>query len=150
LFTIFGIHSARDEEQIAGEDAPAPGSVAAAAPKNAMVDLLGLDFESPEPQMQPAFSSPPVSGNRAPANYNADLFDMGNISGAFGDMNGLQNNVNGGSNAAGSNNNGGNGNLFGDLGGFGGFGQSPPMSQQQQQPQSKPQSTQSNDLLDLL
>ncbi|KAG0055661.1 beta-adaptin [Gryganskiella cystojenkinii] len=152
------VADARDEEQIAGEDVTVQQGSGGAAPKNAMADLLDLDFGSSEPQQQPMYNSPPVSGNRAPAGYNADLFDMssdmGDNTGAFGGMNGLHNSANGGNTSSASNNNGNSnsaGNLFGDLGGFGGFGQSPPTAQQQQQ-QPKPASAQSstvNDLLDL-
>ncbi|KAF9136581.1 beta-adaptin [Linnemannia schmuckeri] len=151
---------ARDEEQIIG-DAVLDAS-GAPAPKNAMADLLDLDFGSSEP----AYTSPPVSsskpaGNNGP-NYSADLFDMSSdmsesSSSVFGGMGGM-----GGMGVMGGM--GGMGGMqqqqtqhqqqasaparndpFGDLGGLGGFGQ----PQQQQQPTKPTQSSAENDLLGL-
>jgi hypothetical protein len=124
----------------------------ASTPKNAVADLLDLDFGSSEPA---PYTSPPASTNQpsgAP-NYSADLFDMSSDmsgSGVFGGMGGmsgmsgmggLQQQQRVSSPPTSSSN---TGDLFGDLGGFG----QPP---QQQQQQAKPagQSSTVNDLLDL-
>ncbi len=86
--------SARDEEQNIGElDVESP-SAAPGAAKNAMADLLDLDFGS---SSEPAYSSPPVSSSQKQSssgpNYSADLFDMssdmGSGGGAFGGMGGM-------------------------------------------------------------
>lgn len=122
-------------------DSPSSG-----APKNAMADLLDLDFGSSEPAYtSPPNSSMPVSNNGP--NYSADLFDMSSDmpsnQGVFGGM----------------------GMGMGGMGGMGGMS-SPPAQHQQATPadpfgnlgafgappQQKPATTQSstvNDLLDL-
>ncbi|KAF9392975.1 beta-adaptin [Podila verticillata] len=137
------VADARDEEQITGEAMDSPSS---GAPKNAMADLLDLDFGSSEPAYtSPPNSSMPVSNNGP--NYSADLFDMSSDmpsnQGVFGGM----------------------GMGMGGMGGMGGMS-SPPAQHQQATPadpfgnlgafgappQQKPATTQSstvNDLLDL-
>ncbi|KAF9283891.1 beta-adaptin [Mortierella alpina] len=144
---------ARDEEQNIGDlDLESP-SAAPAAAKNAMADLLDLDFGS---SSEPAYSSPPVSSssqkqsNNGP-NYSADLFDMssdmGSGGGAFGGM-GSMGGMTGmgmpGAAPATSSQMSTSNDPFGDLGGFG------QPQQPQQPPQQKPATGQSSAMDDLL
>ncbi|KAF9090119.1 beta-adaptin [Mortierella sp. AD031] len=146
------VADARDEEQITGEDTVA-SPTAPSAPKNAMADLLDLDFGSSEPA---PVVSPPTS-NRSGPNYSADLFDMssdmapssgGGVFGGMGGMGGMggfQQNQNSSQNQSVMSP---SKDAFGDLAGLGGFGQ----QQQQQRPPKSNSSAQSstvNDLLDL-
>ncbi|KAF9999476.1 beta-adaptin [Entomortierella chlamydospora] len=153
------VADARDEEQITGDDSPeiVEGATAntTGAPKNAMVDLLDLDFGSPEP----TFTSPPVSGakpsNSGP-NYSADLFDMssdmGSSSNVFGSPMPTMAVMNGG---VGQGIKSPTTDHFSDLGGLGGLNFGQPAGQQQQPPQQQAQqpnpaqSSTVNDLLDL-
>ncbi|KAF9398827.1 beta-adaptin [Mortierella sp. AD011] len=159
------VADARDEEQITGDDSPETVEGATAnttgAPKNAMVDLLDLDFGSSEP----TFTSPPVSGakpsNSGP-NYSADLFDissdMGSSSDMFGSPMPTMAVMNGG---VGQGIKSPTTDHFSDLGGLGGLNFGQPAGQQQQQQQQQQQSQQQaqqpnpaqsstvNDLLDL-
>ncbi|KAF9436855.1 beta-adaptin [Entomortierella beljakovae] len=81
------VEDARDEEHnSAAADTPeATGE--AVAPKNAVADLLDLDFGSPEPVFTSPKSSTVPAANNGP-NYSADLFDMssdmGSSSSVFG------------------------------------------------------------------
>ncbi|KAF9951535.1 beta-adaptin [Mortierella alpina] len=145
------VEDAKDEEQITGEDGAA--TAGSAAPKNAMADLLDLDFGSSEP----AYTSPPVSSSKPTSsgpNYSADLFDMSSdmsSGGVFGGMAGM-NAANGAQQqqqqSFGVMSPTNNSNQFGDLAGLGGFGQ-PAQQQQQQKPAPSSQSSTVNDLLDL-
>ncbi|KAF9347214.1 AP-1 complex subunit beta-1 [Mortierella sp. AD094] len=148
------VADARDEEQITGDDSPevAEGATpAAGAPKNAMADLLDLDFGSSEP----TYTSPPVSGakpNNSGPNYSADLFDMssdmGSSSSVFGSPMPSMAVMNGG---VGQSIKSPTTDHFAGLGGLGGLNFGQPAGQQQQaQQQSNPaQSSTVNDLLDL-
>ncbi|KAG0066043.1 beta-adaptin [Linnemannia elongata] len=159
------VADARDEEQIMGEDiVTSPTAPAASAPKNAMADLLDLDFGSSEPVATPVMSPPTSNSNKSGPNYSADLFDMssdmssGGGSSVFGGMGGM-----GGMSGMGGLNSGFQQNqnqntvasptasrndAFGDLAGLGGFGQPAP-AVSQPKPTSSTQSSTVNDLLDL-
>ncbi|KAF9344717.1 beta-adaptin, partial [Mortierella sp. AD094] len=139
---------ARDQEQIIGDAVLETGAAnSPATPKNAMADLLDLDFGSSEP----AYSSPTMSGKPVASgpNYSADLFDMssdmssgmtgGGAFGGLGVMNPTSQQFNVSSPPMASN---ASNDLFGDLGGFG-------QPQQQQQKPPAAQSSTVNDLLDL-
>lgn len=150
-----------------GEDTvTSPTAPAASAPKNAMADLLDLDFGSSEPVATPVMS-PPTSNSKSGPNYSADLFDMssdmssGGGSGVFDGMGGIGSM--GGMSGMGGLNSGFQQNqnqntatsptasrndAFGDLAGFGGFGQPVPVVSQPK-PTSSTQSSTVNDLLDL-
>ncbi|KAF9953746.1 beta-adaptin [Mortierella alpina] len=138
---------ARDEEQNIGDvDLESP-SAAPGAAKNAMADLLDLDFGS---SSEPAYSSPPVSSSSqkqsgSGPNYSADLFDMssdmGSGGGAFGGMGGMSGMGMPAAAPAISSQMTTNNDPFGDLGGFG--------QPQQPQPQ-KPATGQSSAMDDLL
>ncbi|KAF9572784.1 beta-adaptin [Mortierella alpina] len=144
---------ARDEEQNIGDvDLESP-SAAPGAAKNAMADLLDLDFGS---SSEPAYSSPPVSSSSQKQssggpNYSADLFDMSSDmssgGGAFGGMGGMGGMSGMGMSAAApvaSTQMNTTSDPFGDLGGFG-------QPQQPQQPQQqKPATGQSSAMDDLL
>ncbi|CAO3573000.1 unnamed protein product [Mortierella alpina] len=153
---------ARDEEQIIGDVELESPSAAPGAAKNAMADLLDLDFGS---SSEPAYSSPPVSSSSQKQssggpNYSADLFDMssdmgsgGGGGGAFagmGGMGGMGGMSNMGMSAAApapSTHMNTSNDPFGDLGGFG----QPQQTQQPQQPsQQKPAGGQSSAMDDLL
>lgn len=148
-----------------GEDTvTSPTAPAASAPKNAMADLLDLDFGSSEPVATPVMSPPTSNNNKSGPNYSADLFDMssdmssGDGSGVFGGMGGM-----GGMSGMGGMNSGfqqsqsqnaatsptaSRNDAFGDLAGFVGFGQ-PALAVSQPKPTSSTQSSTVNDLLDL-
>ncbi|KAG9321386.1 hypothetical protein KVV02_005759 [Mortierella alpina] len=142
---------ARDEEQNIGDvDLESP-SAAPGAAKNAMADLLDLDFGS---SSEPAYSSPPVSSSSQKQssggpNYSADLFDMSSDmgsggGGAFGGMGGMGGMSGMGMSAAApatSTQMSTSNDPFGDLGGFG---------QPQQPQQQKPATGQSSTMDDLL
>ncbi|KAF9929526.1 beta-adaptin [Mortierella alpina] len=149
------VEDAKDEEQITGEDSTVAAAAGSAAPKNAMADLLDLDFGSSEP----VYTSPPVSSSKPASsgpNYSADLFDMSSdmsSGGVFGGMAGMSTaNVSQQQQqqSFGVMSPTNNSHQFGDLAGLGGFGQ--PAQQQQQQHQKPAASSQSstvNDLMDL-
>lgn len=153
-----------------GEDtATSPTAPTASAPKNAIADLLDLDFGSSEPVSTPVMSPPTSNNNKSGPNYSADLFDMSSDmssggSDVFGRMGGM-----GGTSGMGGLNSGfqqsqsqsqsqnqntatsGSRDAFGDLAGLGGFGQQPSAAtaSQQTQQQKSTQSSTVNDLLDL-
>ncbi|KAF9936244.1 beta-adaptin [Mortierella alpina] len=145
---------ARDEEQNIGDVELESPSAAPGAAKNAMADLLDLDFGS---SSEPAYSSPPVSSSSQQQssggpNYSADLFDMSSDmgsggGGAFGGMGGMGGMSGMGMSAAApatSTQMSTSNDPFGDLGGFG-------QPQQPQQPQQqKPATGQSSAMDDLL
>ncbi|KAF9160103.1 beta-adaptin [Actinomortierella ambigua] len=168
---------AQDEELHAVDGAESPAAAKEAAVKNAMADLLDLDFGSEPtsatsggsfaPVMSPITSSapalPPTStGSSTGPNYSSDLFDFSSdtSSSIFGST-GASSGAGSSSNNFNSNN---SNNSFGGLGGFGGssggmmasnndpfagLGGSAPA---QQPPAQKPAGQQSgamNDLLDL-
>ncbi|KAG9323269.1 hypothetical protein KVV02_006292 [Mortierella alpina] len=147
------VEDAKDEEQITGEDSTVAAAAGSAAPKNAMADLLDLDFGSSEP----AYTSPPVSSSKPTSsgpNYSADLFDMSSdmsSGGVFGGMAGMSTaNVSQQQQqqSFGVMSPTNNSHQFGDLAGLGGFGQ-PAQQQQQQKPAASSQSSTVNDLMDL-
>ncbi|KAF9981691.1 beta-adaptin [Mortierella antarctica] len=120
---------ARDEEQNIGDVELESPSAAPGAAKNAMADLLDLDFGS---SSEPAYSSPPVSSSSQKQssggpNYSADLFDMSSDmgsggGGAFGGMGGMGGMSGMGMSAAApatSTQMSTSNDPFGDLGGFG-------------------------------